>query len=104
VEVPAFPVIRDKMVLNITDSLRAQYDGGPGENAKFMYLDNSLYCATDPFALDMKCHMILLDKRKSMDVPVNENPRFTEYLRYAEKLGLGIANPEKIKFTAVAQA
>jgi hypothetical protein len=101
VEVPAFPVIRDKMVLNITDSLRAQYDGGPAENAKFTYLDNSLYFATDPFALDMYCHAALVNKRKSMNVQVNENPRFTEYLRYAEKLGLGIANPEKIKFTSV---
>ena len=100
VEVLAFPPVRDKMVLNIMDSLRAQYDGGPGENAKFTYLDNSLYFATDPFALDMHCHAAIVNKRKSMDVQVNENPRFTEYLRYAEKLGLGIANPEKIKFTS----
>jgi hypothetical protein len=31
-----------------------------------------------------------------MGVAVNENPRFTEYLYYAEKLGLGIATPDKI--------
>ena len=68
VEVPAFAPVRDKMVLNITDSLRAQYDGGPGPNAKFAYLDNSLYFATDPFALDMHCHNVLVEKRKSMGV------------------------------------
>jgi len=101
VEVLAFPPVRDKMVLNITDSLRAQYDGGPDSNAKFAYIDNSIYFATDPFALDMTCHNVLVDKRKSMGVAVNENPRFTEYLRYAEKLGLGIAHPEKIKFTPI---
>ena len=27
---------------------------------------------------------------------MNNNPRFTEYLHYAERLGLGIANPDKI--------
>lgn len=32
-----------------------------------------------------------------MKVQVNENPRFSEYLRYAETLGLGVANPDKIK-------
>ena len=32
-EVLAFPVIRDKLVLNITDAITGQYDGGPGANA-----------------------------------------------------------------------
>jgi hypothetical protein len=96
VEVPAFWPVRDKMVLNITDGLRSQYDGGPDKNAKFAYIDNRLYFASDPFALDMICHNKIVAKRKEMKVAVNENPRFTDYLRYAEKLGLGIADPAKI--------
>ncbi len=92
VEVLAFPVIRDKMVLNITDGLRAQYEGGPGPEAKFTYLYNRLFFATDPFALDMVCHRLLVEKRKSMGIQVNEHPRFTEYLRYAQKLGLGVVD------------
>lgn len=96
VEVPAFWPVRDKMVLNITDGLRSQYDGGPDKNAKFAYIDNRLYFASDPFALDMVCHGRIVAKRKEMGVAVNENPRFTNYLRYAEKLGLGIADPAKI--------
>lgn len=100
-EVLAFPVIRDKLVLNITDGLRAQYDGGPGPNANFTYFFNTLFFATDPFALDLTCHNLLVQKRKDMNVNVNESPRFTEYLRYAEKLGLGIANPEKIQHLRV---
>jgi hypothetical protein len=32
-----------------------------------------------------------------MGVAVNENPRFTNYLRYAETLGLGVADPAKIQ-------
>jgi len=97
-EVLAFPVIRDKMVLNITDGLRAQYDGGPMPNAKFTYLYNTVFFATDPFALDMTCHTIIVEKRRQMKIKkFNEHPRYTEYLRYAERLGLGIANPQKIK-------
>ncbi|MBD3289639.1 DUF362 domain-containing protein [candidate division KSB1 bacterium] len=100
-EVLAFPVIRDKLVLNITDGLRAQYDGGPMPVAKFTYPFKTIYFATDPFALDMTCHNILLEKRKAMEVKVNEHPRFTEYLRYGERLGLGIADPEKIEHSKV---
>lgn len=95
-EVLAFPVIRDRLVLNITDGLRAQYDGGPDKNANFTYWYNRLFFATDPFALDMVCHNLLLEKRKAMNVNVNEHPRFTDYLRYAERLGLGIVDPKKI--------
>jgi len=101
VEVLAFPDIRDKMVLNVTDGLRAQYDGGPGANAKFAYIDNRIYLATDPFALDMVSHNLLVAKRKAMGVTVNENPRFTEYLRYAERLGLGVVDPAKLAHVRV---
>ena len=97
----AFPAIRDKLVLNITDGLRAQYDGGPGPNAKFTYLYNTMFFATDPFALDLVCHNLIVQKRKDMNVKVNEHPRFTEYLRYAERLGLGIADPNKIEHVVV---
>lgn len=96
-EVLAFPVIRDKLVLNITDGLRAQYDGGPMPNASFAYLYKTLYFATDPFALDMVCHNKMVAKRKSMNIKVNEHPMFTEYLRYGEKLGLGVVDAEKME-------
>ncbi len=100
-EVLAFPVIRDKLVLNITDGLRGQYDGGPGAAAQFVYDYNTLFFATDPFALDMVCHGLLVEKRKAMNVKINEHPRYTEYLRYAEKLGMGMASPEKISHIVV---
>ena len=100
-EVHAFPVIRDKLVLNITDGLRAQYEGGPMPAAKFAYIYNRLFFATDPFALDLICHNLLVSKRKEMGVKTNEHPRWTEYLRYGEKLGLGIADPSKIKHIKV---
>jgi Domain of unknown function (DUF362) len=100
-EVHAFPVIRDRLVLNIADGLRAQYDGGPMPAVEFAFPHNTMYFATDPFALDTICHNVLLEKRKSMKVKVNEHPMFTEYLRYAEKLGLGVGTREKINHVKV---
>ncbi|MCX5800186.1 MAG: DUF362 domain-containing protein [Candidatus Eisenbacteria bacterium] len=100
-EVLAFPVIRTKLVLNITDGLRAQYDGGPMPVAEFAYPMSTLFFATDPFALDMTCHRLMVEKRKSMQVKVNEHPIFTDYFRYAERLGLGIADPEKIEHVRI---
>jgi hypothetical protein len=100
-EVLAFPAVRDKLVLNITDGLRAQYDGGPGPLAQATWFLNTLFFASDPIALDMTCHNLLLNKRKEMNVKVNEHPKYSEYLRYAQRLGLGIADPAKINFTRV---
>ncbi|MBN2430290.1 MAG: DUF362 domain-containing protein [Acidobacteria bacterium] len=100
-EVLAAPVIRDKLVLNITDGLRGQYDGGPMKNEQFVYEYATIYAATDPFALDMICHNQITAKRKEMGVKVNEHPRFTEYLHYAASLGLGVADPARIHHVQV---
>ncbi len=96
-EVLAAPWIRDKLVLNVTDGLRGQYEGGPEMNAQFIYPHASLYFATDPFALDSLCHRQMVAKRKEMGIQVNEHPRYTEYLRQGERLGLGVAAAESIE-------
>ena len=100
-EVLAFPCVRDKMVLNVNDGLVGQYDGGPMPNAQFMYAHNKLYFATDPFAMDTVCHHQMVAKRKAEGVDVNERPRYTEYRRYAERLGLGVGAPDKIDHVIV---
>jgi hypothetical protein len=96
-EVLAFPCLRDKVVLNVTDGLRGQYDGGPMPAAGFVYPYNRLFFATDPFASDMVCHNIMVQKRKDMGIKVNEHPMFTEYLHYAERLGLGVVDAAKVQ-------
>ena len=100
-EVLAAPCVRDKLVLNVTDGIRGQYDGGPMGNERFTYPWHALYFATDPFALDMVCHRQIVEKRKAMHVKVNEDPRFTDYLRLAETLGLGVAEPARIRHVTV---
>ncbi|MBU0983479.1 MAG: DUF362 domain-containing protein [candidate division Zixibacteria bacterium] len=100
-EVLAFPCIRDKLVLNVVDGLRGQYDGGPMPSAEFTYTYNTLFFATDPFALDMVCHDLMVEKRKSMGIKVNEHPMFTEYLKYGQKLGLGVVGKDEIQHVQV---
>jgi hypothetical protein len=100
-EVLAFPCLRDKVVLNVTDGLRGQYDGGPMPAPQFTYTYNTLFLATDPFASDMHCHKLLVQKRKEMKVKVNEHPMFTEYLRYAERLGLGVVDAARMQVVRV---
>ncbi|MBI4862522.1 MAG: DUF362 domain-containing protein [Candidatus Riflebacteria bacterium] len=95
-EVLAFPCIRDKLVLNITDGITGQYEGGPSPAAQFCWPLNTLFFGTDPFAMDMVGHTLMVEKRKSQGVRVNEHPRFTEYLRYAQKVGLGITDVSRI--------
>ncbi len=95
-EVMAFPVIRDKLMINIVDGLIGQYEGGPAANVKFQYNFNRLFFATDPIALDRLCHDLIVKKRKEMKIRVNEHPIYAEYLRYGERLGLGIGHLERI--------
>ena len=73
-----------------TDPVSLLEEAGPA--AEFTYLYRTLFFATDPFALDMVCHKIITAKRKEMGIAVNEHPRFTEYLRYAARLGIGVAD------------
>ncbi|NOY23065.1 MAG: DUF362 domain-containing protein [Acidobacteria bacterium] len=100
-EVLAFPCIRNKLVLNITDGLRGQFDGGPMPVAKFVREYNTLHMSTDPFAVDAVCHRELVAERKKQGVRVNEHPVYTEYLRYAQKLGLGITKKESIQYVQI---
>ncbi len=102
-EVLAAPVIREKLVLNILDGLRGQYDGGPMMNEPFVYDHHSLYFATDPFALDMVGHKAIVAKRKQQNVTVNEHPRYTQYLHDAQALGLGVVDDANLQHIVVKQ-
>jgi hypothetical protein len=72
------------------------------KNEQFVYPHCTLYLATDPFALDMVGHNQMVAKRKEAGVKVNEHPRFSEYLHYGHRLGLGVADTKKIQHVVVA--
>ncbi|MCB1018783.1 MAG: DUF362 domain-containing protein, partial [Acidobacteria bacterium] len=47
------PIIREKVVLNILDGVKAAYHGGPGTTVqKYTWPHRTMYFATDPVAMD----------------------------------------------------
>jgi len=100
-EICAFPPLRDKVVLNIMDGLRAQYDRGPVPAPQFVWPLERLYVSTDPVAMDSVGFDLLLAKQL-------ETGRMTEDkleafhkrhygLAVAENLGLGIHKSRPIE-------
>jgi len=101
VEPCAFPVIRDKVVLNIVDGLQACYDGGPGANPKFIYDSNVLLFGSDPVAVDAVAHDIVVKERMARGVQQVDARGRSAFLELAEGLGLGVAARDKIEIRDV---
>lgn len=102
----AFPVLRDKVVLNVVDGLQACYDGGPGANPKFIYDANLLLLGTDPVAVDAVAHDIVVKERMARGVQQVDDPRrrSAAFLDLAAELGLGVADRGKIAIEEVVPA
>jgi uncharacterized protein (DUF362 family) len=100
-EVPAFPPLRDKVVLNIVDGIKGCYQGGPAANPQYFATFNTLLVGTDPVAVDRVGYEIILKKRIEEKIQKEENPKGRVFLELAEKLGLGVADPSKIERSEV---
>ena len=98
----AFPVLRDKVVLNIVDGLQACYEGGPGANPKYIWDANLMFFGTDPVAIDAVAHDLIIKERMKRGVQQMEDKRRRVYLDIAEGLGLGIAAADKIELKELA--
>ncbi len=96
-EVCAFPPIRDKLVLNIVDGLRGCYEGGPGANPQFIYNYKTMLIGTDPVAVDRVGYDIVIAKRMEEGIQDEESPVGVKFMELAEKLELGVSDPEKIR-------
>jgi hypothetical protein len=95
-EVPAFPPLRDKVVLNIVDGIRGCYNGGPAANPQFFTDFKTILVGTDPVAVDRVGYDIVIRKRIEEKVQKEDTPRGRAFLTLAEKMGLGTADMEKI--------
>lgn len=95
-EVCAFPPIRDKVVLNISDGLRGCFNGGPGANPQFICNYNSLLVATDPVAIDRIGYDIIAAKRIAEGLQKTPAPESLTFLKMAAALGLGVFDKDKI--------
>ena len=104
-EVCAFPPLRDKVVLNIMDGLRGQYDRGPVPAPQFVWPLERLYIATDPVAMDSVGFDVLLAKQiETGRLPADKagEVRKKHYgLAVAENLGLGIHRSRPIEIRTV---
>ncbi len=98
----AFPVLRDKVVLNIVDGLQACYDGGPGANPKFIYAADVLLFGSDPVAVDAVAHDTIVKERMARGVQQVDAKGRSAFLDLAAGLGLGIADREKIEIVEAA--
>lgn len=95
-QVPCFPPLRDKVVLNIVDGLRGCYQGGPGANPQFFTNYNRLILGTDPVAVDRIGYEIVLKKRLEKKIQEEESPHGRTFMNLAETYGLGTAQLNKI--------
>ena len=95
-QVPCFPPLRDKVVLNIVDGLVGCYQGGPGANPQFIVPYHRLLAGSDPVAVDRVGYDIVIAKRIEMGVQKAPSPRGTAFLDMAAGYQLGVADPERI--------
>ncbi len=95
-QVPCFPPLRDKVVLNLVDGIIGCYQGGPGANPQFITAFNTVLAGTDPVAVDRVGYDIMIKKRFEQKVQKKESPRALVFANLAESYKLGVAALEKI--------
>jgi hypothetical protein len=107
-EVCAFPPFRDKVVLNIMDGYRVQYDKGPVPNPQFIAAHERIYVATDPVALDSVGFDVLVAQQLAAGRLKPEQVAALRQRHYglavAENLGLGIHRGRPIDLRKVRLA
>ena len=95
-QVPCFPPLRDKVVLNIVDGIIGCYNGGPGANPQFITPFNTVLVGTDAVAVDRIGYDIILKKRLDQKVQKEESPKGIVFMTMAEGYKLGVADIAKI--------
>ena len=68
-ELYARPLLGDRVVLNITDALIGQYEGGARSLLHYSCVLNQLWFSRDPVALDMLSNKELDRERRMLDAP-----------------------------------
>ncbi len=94
-EIYALPSISDRVVLNVTDALLAQYEGGTRGLLQYSTVLNQLWFSRDPVALDTLALKELEQCRRAAAAPVFV-PDLEIYTN-ATLLQLGVSDPAKIQ-------
>ncbi len=91
------PQVGGKLVLNVLDGLRAQFDHGPVGNPNFCWNPASLFLATDAVALDTIALWVLENKRVAEGLsPITGSNRPPKHIKTAADRGLGVGEWSKI--------
>ena len=94
-EIYALPVLGDRVVLNITDALICQYEGGERGLLHYSALLNELRFSTDPVALDaLSVQELELQRQAAKASPVHPD---LDLLSNATLLELGVSDVNKIE-------
>lgn len=100
-EIYALPALSDRVVLNITDALICQYEGGQRGLLHYSTMLNQLRFSRDPVALD-----VLSIKELDIQRRKGKSPNFrpnVELYRNAALLELGMADPSQIRIETVRE-
>lgn len=93
-EIDALPVIGDRVVLDVTDALLLQYQGGPEGYLQFSTVRNELWFGQDPVALDIMALRELMLQRRLLNSP--PMPSNLAIYTNAVLLQLGVDDPSRI--------
>jgi hypothetical protein len=93
-EIYALPVLGDRVVLNITDALIGQYEGGDRALLHYSSVLNQIWFSRDPVALDTLAIKELDSERRAFEAP-EFKPNLELYTN-AALLQLGVNDPAKI--------
>jgi len=88
------PPISEKLVLNIFDSLVAQYAGGPRFEPQATWTPGEIWLSRDPVALDALALEAVEKRRKAANMPsLRDRGR---HVRFAAEMGVGVDNRSKM--------
>ena len=112
--VVSLPVIKQKVVLHVVDSVRASYHGGPSGKPQFIWEPKVMYFGTDPVALDKTGLQVIDAKRQEVGmapIAVSKPDHAShflncqvEHIEIAGMLGLGQFADDKIHVERVRLA
>lgn len=100
-EIYALPVLGDRVVLNITDGLVCQYEGGERGLLHYSVALNELRFSTDPVALDV-LSVRELERHRQPARPGGAT-NFMELFRNASLVEIGVSEPTSIQTERVSR-
>ena len=98
----AHEAIRGRVRIIIADGSFCLYDGGPKNNPKANVPHDCVYATTDPVAMDVICAEVVENYRAEHKMrTLAQVRRPVSYPPLAQKIGLGIADRDRIKLQEI---